>query len=278
MKIEAPISQPLVYALGVQLVATSAVGLVWLMLASPPLLMLAVAHGALAACFATALGQRWWWRVIHASFAPLLYGALQLAPPPALSLAAFALLALVFGGITRTRVPLFLSSPQCVRVLAEMLEELPQPRVADLGCGTGGVLSRLGRHRPDAHLTGFELAPAGWLISLWRTRTQPGTVIRRSDFMHETWVDYDLVYVFLSPLAMNDVGRKARDEMRPGALLVSNSFAIEALQPVAILELPDRRHTHLYVYRPGADGAVHEHDKWPIPRAFRATAEGMARG
>jgi hypothetical protein len=36
--------------------------------------------------------------------------------------------------------------------------------------------------------------------------------------------------------------------MRPGALLVSNSFPIPEATPQQVIEVPDRRRTQLYCY------------------------------
>jgi hypothetical protein len=69
-------------------------------------------------------------------------------------------------------------------------------------------------------------------------------------FAHD-WQHYDLVYAFLSPVPMAAVWRKARAELRPGSLLVSNSFPLPEREPDALIEVGDRRRTVLYVYRIG---------------------------
>jgi hypothetical protein len=48
------------------------------------------------------------------------------------------------------------------------------------------------------------------------------------------------VYAFLSPVPMAEVWRKASTELRPGALLVSNSFPVEGVEPEQVIEVDDR--------------------------------------
>ena len=50
---------------------------------------------------------------------------------------------------------------------------------------------------------------------------------------------------------MPEVWRKACAELQPGALLVSNSFPVEGIEPYKVVEVDDRRRTRLYCYLPG---------------------------
>jgi hypothetical protein len=85
-----------------------------------------------------------------------------------------------------------------------------------------------------------------------RPAVPPATHHRRGAgrFLRHSLADYDLVYAFLSPVPMTEVWHKASTELRPGALLVSNSFPIEGVEPEQVIEVDDRRHTRLYCYRP----------------------------
>ncbi len=203
-----------------------------------------------AAGTATLLKSARWWRWIHLGFAPLVAGALMLGLSPGWYLAAFVVLALVYWSSFRTQVPLFLSNPQVAEAVAGLLpRELP-PRVIDLGSGTGSLLRPLARLRPDCRCEGVESAPAPYLLSRLLARRQPNIALARGDFWKIDWSDYDLVYAFLSPVPMPAVWRKACAELRPGAVLVSNSFPVEDVEPERIVTLDDRRGTRLYCYLP----------------------------
>ena len=59
---------------------------------------------------------------------------------------------------------------------------------------------------------------------------------------------YDVVYAFLSPEPMPRLWEKVKDEMLPGSIFVSNSFAVPNIEPSEIWELSDERKTVLYIY------------------------------
>ncbi len=63
--------------------------------------------------------------------------------------------------------------------------------------------------------------------------------------------DSDLVYAFLSPEPMPALFEKARRQMKPGSLFVSNSFAVPDVEADEVWELSDRRGTRLYLYGMG---------------------------
>lgn len=206
---------------------------------------------AAAACgVSVALGSARWWRWIHLGFTPLLVGALHLGIAPGWYLAAFIALALVYWTSFRTQVPLFLSNSTTARAVAALLPRGRPARLLDLGSGTGSLLRRLAGQRPDCRFEGVEAAPAPYWISVLWSRTQPNISLARGDFWRMPWSDYDLVYAFLSPVPMAQVWAKARAELRPGSLLVSNSFAVDGVEPDSVIAVDDRRRTRLYVYLP----------------------------
>ncbi|HSX69654.1 MAG TPA: class I SAM-dependent methyltransferase, partial [Pseudomonas sp.] len=59
---------------------------------------------------------------------------------------------------------------------------------------------------------------------------------------------YDVVYCFLSPAPMAELWTKARSEMRPGSLLISNSFEIPGVAPGEVIELNDWRASRLLLW------------------------------
>jgi hypothetical protein len=171
-----------------------------------------------------------WWRYINLLFLPLLGLALYLhsgsaSINPDWFLAAFLLLALTSIGAIKTRVPLYLSSP---RAADELARRLPAGgRLIDLGCGLGGPLARIHKHRPDARLAGIEAAPLNWLITMLRLRASGARAdIRLGNLWNVNLANYDIVYAYLSPAPMARLWDKALLEMKPGSLFISNTFAV----------------------------------------------------
>jgi predicted O-methyltransferase YrrM len=178
-------------------------------------------------------------------FVPLLWFALQSEISSLWYLTGFLLLAATSLGSIRTRVPLFLSSPQAAAALANHLPD--RGRLLDLGCGLGGPLARLATLRPDARLSGVEAAPLNWLVA--RLRLAGRASVELGSLWETDLGRYDVVYAYLSPAPMPRLWEKAREEMRPGSLLVSNSFAIPGVTPDEVVELHDRAQARLLIWR-----------------------------
>jgi hypothetical protein len=199
---------------------------------SGSVMTLALLQGVVAAVLGRALSMDPWWFPINALFVPGLVWILSFSLPPSFSLAAFCLLASLYWGVARTRVPLFLSSRAATAALADLLPREESFAFLDLGCGLASVVTRLARARPSGQYSGIESAPVPYLLSRLRVALTARTCrIAWGDFNDLDLSSYDIVYAYLSPAAMTDVWRKASNEMRPGSLLISNSFAIPGVPP-----------------------------------------------
>ncbi|MDO9597191.1 MAG: class I SAM-dependent methyltransferase [Azoarcus sp.] len=198
---------------------------------------------------AAALRSARWWLPIHLLFTPLAVAAQQLQLAPGWYLAAFLTLALIYWSSFRTQVPLYLTNRKTANAVAALLPDAQIVRLLDIGAGTGSLLRALARLRPDGHYTGIESAPATWALGWLLGRRLPTLTWRRGDFFATSWAEYTVVYAFLSPVPMSQVWAKACAEMAPGSLLISNSFTIPDCEPERIIDIDDRRHTRLLVYR-----------------------------
>ncbi|MCC2973498.1 methyltransferase domain-containing protein [Massilia sp. IC2-476] len=190
----------------------------------------ALLQGAFALVLTWWRGLAAWWRLIQFLFPLALVGASRLDIPPPVFLAVFLFLLLLYWSTYRTQVPYY---PSNRRVWEEVARLLPdgKARVIDIGSGLGGLVLDMAR-RPGVDATGIELAPLPWLVSSVRARLA-GSRARfiRGDYHRLDFADYDLVFAYLSPAAMDALWRKAKCEMRPGALLVSYEFGINDRLP-----------------------------------------------
>jgi hypothetical protein len=207
----------------------------------------ALLQGAIAALLGRRLGLDPWWLGINALFVPGLVCALALDLPPYWALSAFLLLASMYAGVTRSRVPLFLSSRVALAAVANLLPHGRSFSFVDLGCGTGGVLRSLSRARPLGRFRGFESAPLPILISRFRAGRRADVAWR--DFWSTDLGNYDVVYAYLSPAPMPVLWRKARSEMRPGSLFISNAFEVPGVDPTLTIESSAPPAYRLYVWR-----------------------------
>jgi hypothetical protein len=216
-----------------------------------PLLLLLVSAGAALLAWLWRLPL--WWRYINLFFLPLIGLALYLQTwsdgiNPNWFLAAFLLLALTSLGAVFTRVPLYLSSSRAAQELALRLPM--QGSLIDLGCGLGGPLAHVHKQRPDARLAGIEAAPLNWLIS--KLRLLGRADIRLGSLWDADLSTCDIVYAYLSPAPMARLAAKARAEMQPGSLLISNTFAIPGCEADEIIDISkpgDLAHARLLIWR-----------------------------
>lgn len=210
-----------------------------------PGIVLALLVGLAAAALAILWRLPVWWRYINLAFVPLLWLGLEAELDGRWFLAGFGLLALTSLGAVFTRVPLYLSS---ARAAEELADRLPQGgSLCDLGCGLGGPLAQVSKLRPDARLAGVEAAPLNWLIA--RLRLLGRAHIRLGSLWDADLSGHDLVYAYLSPAPMARLWEKARKEMKPGSLFVSNTFPVPGVRFDEEVELHDLSQSRLLIRR-----------------------------
>jgi SAM-dependent methyltransferase len=192
----------------------------------------ALVQGLLAAALTWWRGLAVWWRAIQFLFPVTVLGALALQLPPALFLAGFVFLLGLYWSTFRTQVPYY---PSGKRVWDEVAKLLPQDRpvyAIDIGSGLGGLVLELARRRPESTFVGIELAPLPWLLSRIRAALFASRArFVRGDYENLDFGDYDAVFAYLSPAAMQALWRKASQEMRPGSILFSYEFLITEKAP-----------------------------------------------
>ncbi len=242
----------IVIALSVQLFALGLLALAVTLLArvvSPPYpdWALVLAQASLAAVLSCRFGLPCWWRIIQFLMPIGLYLALMMSFNPLWALFIFIVLWLVFKNAVVERVPLYLTNSITRQALKQMVRGQQAVRFIDLGCGLGTNVFFMQSLANVARAVGVETALMPYWIARLQAWFKPGE-IRRQDLWQVNLADYDLVYAFLSPEPMAKLWQKAQNEMRPGARLVSNSFALEGVEPSDIWQLADRRQTQLFIY------------------------------
>lgn len=229
-------------ALGVQAVALAAtLAIRFALQLHWPALGLAALQSGLALSLAILIKMpRWWWPM-HLVFAPLVVGVSSLQLAPGWFLAGFALLCALYWNSARGQVPLYLSNAATATALAALLPR--DARLVDVGCGTGSLVARVRRTRPDCRVLGLENAVLPWLIARLR-----GAPARFANFWR-TRLEAEVVYAFLSPAPMARLWEKLCAELPAGALLVSNSFEVPGTAPERVVAVDDARGTRLFCYR-----------------------------
>lgn len=112
--------------------------------------------------------------------------------------------------------------------------------VIDLGCANGKFTRELARALPDATIVGIDIAH----VAIWWARVVNRLVgIRNARYERRDFMGYDLrgvdaVLVYLTIFQMEEVGRKLKDELKSGALVTCNRFALGAgWEPLEVVEV-----------------------------------------
>lgn len=222
-------------------------------------LAFALLCGSLAAALSHFAGLARWWLLIQLLFAPALVLMLKLHLPSGIFLAAFLLMLLVYWSTFRTQVPLYLSSKKVWQTLEELLPPAKRSTPGDpeknftfmdIGSGMGGVLLHLASVRPDGRYYGVENAPLPYLLC--RLRLTLGRYHNCQVLWGSLWstdlAPYDVVFAYLSPVPMQQLWHKVKQEMRPGTLFISNSFAVPGHPPQYSITLDDLHHSTLHIW------------------------------
>ncbi|MEP3244835.1 MAG: class I SAM-dependent methyltransferase [Sneathiella sp.] len=216
-----------------------------------PFFWLMVGQGCIAAGLTYILGFSYWWVLIQLFSPPLLVLALAFSFPVWLYPVILGLLLMTFWNVAINRVPLYLTNTLTADKLADFLPKKEGLKVADLGSGLGGTMRYLGQSRPKQYFAGIESAPVPFLIS-WLLNKGIGS--RNVQFIYASFwkldlSEFDVLYCFLSPVPMPDLFVKAKAEMKPGSLFISNSFDVPGLKPDRVIKVKDGRQTRLLVWK-----------------------------
>lgn len=203
--------------------------------------------GIVAAVVGALLGLPRWWLPFQV-LAPTACAALLLTGLPGWSMfIVLVVLVLLYGGGVATRVPLYLSNEAACRALAALVPPTA-PRAIDLGAGFGGPMRFLGGAYPAGRFTSVEASPATWLVAWLLALPRRNVQVHWGDLWAADLSTCDLVYVFLSPQPMPRLWEHFQATAKPGALLVSNSFAVPGIEPQQVIDLPGRADARLFVY------------------------------
>ena len=204
--------------------------------------------GGIALMLSTLSRQPWWWRIIHAIFLPMVWLTSQWAIDPVWFLGGFIFLLLIYRGALSGQIPLYFSNQDTVRELARLIEAEQPSAFLDLGAGIGSTTIPLSDHFPDTTFTGVENAPLTWLVGRLLGVGRPNLVWCWEDFWKINLASQSIVYAFLSPAPMERLWKKARTEMQPGSLFVSNTFPVPGITPTRIIEVDCTPPRPLYLY------------------------------
>jgi hypothetical protein len=196
-----------------------------------------IMQALLATLFCYWVGMASWWRWIHFSFPLAMFGMSIWQVPSEFYLAGFMISLSLFWTTFRSQVPFFPSRPIVWQQVAKVIPQNIPVRLIDIGSGLGDMAMHMSKLRPDSHVEGIEIAPLPWLISYVRAKIRRSSaVFKMGDYRALDFVNYDVIFAYLSPAAMLALWEKASQEMPSGSLLISLEFEIPGVTASMCIE------------------------------------------
>jgi SAM-dependent methyltransferase len=121
--------------------------------------------------------------------------------------------------------PFVPSTNTAARAMIDLADLKKGMIVYDLGSGDGRLVALA--VQKGARAIGLEINPILVLYSKFRSFLSPArnlATIRMQSFWKTNLKDADVVFVYLLPLHMNRLEKVLKKQLKPGALIVSNSF------------------------------------------------------
>jgi hypothetical protein len=156
---------------------------------------------------------------------------------------SYFLTVFIFDLLLRGFAPFIPSRPWVVEQILEELEiRKENPKILAFSSGRSGFFRALEKKYPKAELLGIEASWFPYLVArmqLFFCRTK--IKVKRQPIHRVGVKDADFIYSHLYPDDMKGLGRKLKFECKPGAQIVSTGFNIPFLEPVKVVDLPDRK-------------------------------------
>ncbi len=163
----------------------------------------------------------------------------------------------------KTGVPTFPTMPGPRRKMIEVIQADMQEKgvanldpalpytIVDLGSGSGQLSWHIAKALPQARVIGIELSPIPWLRSVLHQKLfgPANLTYLRRDFWSYDLGGADVVVTYLMEQLMERVKAKLQEDLKPGAMVISNKFTYNGWDPAATFHFPLPFNINLYVYR-----------------------------
>lgn len=143
--------------------------------------------------------------------------------------------------------------PTSEKVKRQVMASIPpetQGVIIDLGSGWGNMVFQLAKKFPHCQIIGYESSPIPYYFSrLWALFLKyPNLKIYRKNFFKLDLSAAALIYCYLYPAAMKKLQEKFANELKPGTIVFSNTFAVPDWKPVHVVSVKDLYNTRIYMY------------------------------
>ena len=141
------------------------------------------------------------------------------------------------------------STAKATRAMLDFIPDDAGQQFAELGSGWGGLAIAVTSDRPKAQVVAYELSliPWAWSVLVARLMGHERIKFVCRDFFDADLSNTDVVLCYLFPGGMERLAKKLTD-LKPGAIIISNTFRLPGWQPDKVVELDDLYRTRVYRY------------------------------
>lgn len=151
-----------------------------------------------------------------------------------------------FFGFIMTRVPFVPTAARDIRAIAERVPMSNTDIIYDLGSGNGKVAFMLEKIT-GARTVGFEaMLWTHWYAQLKRLLTGSRAKFVRGNFFKHDWSEATVIYCYLYPPLMTQIGKKVLVECSTGTTLIVRDFPIANWQHVDYFRTHGRHEVFVY--------------------------------
>lgn len=145
------------------------------------------------------------------------------------------------------------TSSKVRKQLIQMLPEMENIEIIELGSGWGNLVFTLARRFPHCKVTGYEISPFPYFVSKIMSYwfRLPNLSIKRQDFFQISFKNVSLAVCYLYPGAMQKLKGKFEKELAPSAYIISHTFAVPRWIPIRLEYAQDLYRTPIYLYQIG---------------------------
>jgi len=150
-------------------------------------------------------------------------------------------------------VPPLATSDSSIDSVIEILKKRTnKKKIIDLGCARGKVVRAVKKEFPDSEVIGYEKWPVEFImakiVSIF-SKVKPKILYK--NFFYADLSDADVIYCFLIEKLMPKVEAKFNKELKPGTLVISNSFPLPGQKLQEVIDSRENNKTkigYLYIY------------------------------
>ncbi len=164
-------------------------------------------------------------------------------------LALAFLLSIVWYSL-RTGISPMPSSGAVRKVIFDEVGGAGQGTVIDAGSGWGSLVISIAARYPERKVTGYELSPIPWLVSviLTKIRRFHNLAIYRRDFLRADLSEAGIIVCYLYPGGMRRLEKKLKEENTRVHTVISSTFAFPSFTYGRVVRAHDLHRSPVYVY------------------------------